>query len=346
MKKIKYWIIALTVAAAVSSGGCTPDNRSFWSGASIRISKSSLRIVDIAKIQVSVTGEGIEEVVRQNLTKTNGQWRGVIKQIPAGSKRRFLAVAYDSTGKALFEGSATNVELLPQKTAGIMITLQQKTPNDPFRNTVPVITSLITTSLQVAPQKSIDLQVNANDNDSDDSISYTWTAQSGSFDKTTTASTTWTAPQTTGSYRLTITVSDNHGAIVVVSLDIRVASQELASADVQASFNTWPRVLSMFAEPGRVNRGESISLSVDATDLDGDSLQYEWKAEGQGCSGRFHNAKSAYPTWASPANLPKDTQCFLKVAVQDGKGGKSYGTLIVQLGDPHQGSGCSSSLYR
>lgn len=325
----------VSMMMAVIFLGCAPIEEQEKSSASISITKSALRASDVSRVQVSVSGEGILTPLQKQLVQENGQWKGILEQIPSGKQRRFVAVAFGPSDEPLFEGVAENVELLPGKTAGVLITLQQKLPPNPFHNTVPVIDALTTTALDVSPEQSVVLNVTAHDEDRDDTLSYFWTAQAGQFDHAQKSSVVWTAPQTEGSYRLTITVGDNHGATIVVSMTIKVRSAELANAQVEAAFNTWPQVQSVFAEPGRVNRGEPISLRVVASDLDGDNLRYQWLAEGTGCeNGSFTDTNSDSPVWMSPASLPSSGKCALSVVVRDGKGGESRGTMVVQLGDP------------
>lgn len=346
MKKAmrNMWWAALALAAAVASTGCTPLGSDWESNASISISKSALRASSIARIQVSVSGPGIATPMQSALSQINSQWLGDIKRIPAGSDRRFVAVAYDENDNALFEGMAEGVELLAGKTAGVMITLQQKMPPNPFHNTVPTIDALTASMLTVAPSNPVSLNVAAHDDDSDNSLSYAWTASGGSFNRTNAPKVEWTAPQTAGPNRLTITVSDNHGATIVVTMTINVKSNDFADSKVEASFNTWPRVQSVFADPGRANRGEPISLRVIAADLDGDSLSYKWKVEGTGCEGgTFTDNQSNSPVWMSPSTLPSSGRCALTVEVNDGKGGTTKGTMVVQLGDSIQVQEASSN---
>lgn len=334
-RQMKMKVGLSSVLMAVLLWGCAPLDHKDTSDAAISITKSALRASDVTRVQVSVSGPGIEKPLQKQLTQENGQWKGTLEQIPSGSQRRFVAVAFGLGDEPLFEGVAENVTLEPGKTAGVLITLQQKLPPNPFHNSVPVIDALTTTALEVSPEQSVVLNVNAHDEDRDDTLSYFWTAQGGNFDQARNPSVVWTAPQTEGSYRLTITVSDNHGATIVVSMMIKVNAQELSSAQIEAAFNTWPQVQSLFAEPGRVNQGEPVSLRVIASDLDGDSLRYQWLAEGNGCEGgKFTDENSESPVWMAPNSLPGSGKCTLNVVVRDGKGGESRGTMVVQVGQP------------
>lgn len=329
----RWWTVvaAMFLSFAV---GCTPAQDDWDSNASISITKSALRASDVAYVKVSVSGEGITTPIQKELTSQNDQWQGLIESIPAGQGRKFVAVAFDSNDEPLFEGTAKDVELLAGKTAAVMITLQQKVPPNPFHNTVPMIDTVTATAMEVSPNEVVSFRVTAHDEDNDDKLTYSWTAQSGSFDQTNTTSAKWTAPQTEGSYRVTITVSDNHGATIVVSMVIKVVTDQTASAEVTATFNTWPQIQSMYAEPGRVNRGEPIALRVVAGDLDGDSLKYEWTVEGKGCdAGTFTDNGSESPIWMAPNVLPTAERCSLKVKVSDNKGGETQGTIVVQLGE-------------
>ncbi len=327
----------LVIMLAVFLVGCTPNHEDWESSASISITKRALRLTEIAYVKVSVSGEGISIPIQQTLTHQNNQWKGLIEHIPAGKGRRFQAIAFDGKDQPLFEGIAENVELLPNMRAGVMITLQQKVPPNPFHNTVPVIDTVTATALQVEPGESVTLVTTAHDDDSEDTLSYTWAANQGTFHSPKSAKTIWTAPTIDGSYSITLTVSDNHGASLVVSITIQVTSAKFANAELTASFNRWPQIQSIFADPGRVNREEPMALRVIASDLDSDNLTYKWSAEGTDCQGgKFSDVESESPIWMAPAKLPSSKTCTLKVQVSDGQGGSTQGTLVIQVGEAVQ----------
>jgi hypothetical protein len=291
---------------------------------------------DIAKVIVEVSGSGIDSELKTELKKDGIKWDGELHNIPAGKDRLFIAKAFNSEQREIFEGRAEQVEILAGKTAAVMIVLQPKDPPRPYHNAVPVIDSLVASSVIVEPNENIHLRVSAYDPDPEDILTYAWTAQDGNFDRKDLANVYWIAPLQNGLYRLTITVSDNKGASLAVSVHIEVRAEERGSANITVNFNTWPNVSSVYAYPGRVDRGGMIALSVFASDLDGDKLTYQWRDSGGECTGNFSDSKRPDPVWTAPLSLPKDQRCTLSVEVYDGKGGIGRGTIIVQVAPPLQ----------
>jgi len=86
---------------------------------------------------------------------------------------------------------------------------------DPSGNNPPAIDSIVksrTTTKVGAYEERVTLTVTAHDPDVGDSISYLWSAPSGSFNFDNKASVEWTAPATAGHVYITVKVTDNHGA--------------------------------------------------------------------------------------------------------------------------------------
>ena len=88
----------------------------------------------------------------------------------------------------------------------------------------------------------------------------------------------WTAPSTDGTYPVTITASDLSGATATLTANIGV-SLRLGSAEVTLDLNTWPEVSNLVPDPTRINVTESTSLTLAASDPDGDDLKYAWSSD-------------------------------------------------------------------
>ena len=223
-----------------------------------------LSAFDISRVSVSITGPGIPDPIAQDLQQTAGEWEGVFGMIPAGANRVFTAEAFDSADNTLYAGETDNATISPDTTALVIILLQQANPPEPESNAVPVINSLIVSSTIVPPLQSISLTVAAHDPDSNDTLTYTWTAPSGTFDNPSSANVTWTAPETIGSVTLNISVTDSHSASNGLNIPITVMdAEDGGEANVIATFNTWPAVTVPTATPGQVEPGETTDLAVD-----------------------------------------------------------------------------------
>jgi len=77
-------------------------------------------------------------------------------------------------------------------------------------NKVPTITSLVADAEWTLPSGSIQMTCTASDPD-DDELSYEWSASGGVISGTGSEA-TWTAPESTGMYDITVVVKDGHGA--------------------------------------------------------------------------------------------------------------------------------------
>jgi hypothetical protein len=75
----------------------------------------------------------------------------LIGSLPVGSHYVFTANARGTDGSVLYTGSASGVAILKDQTITVLITAQQTTAPTPFKNSVPVIDSLLVSSTNVTP---------------------------------------------------------------------------------------------------------------------------------------------------------------------------------------------------
>lgn len=79
-----------------------------------------------------------------------------------------------------------------------------------------------------------------------------------------------------------------------------------------------------------LDEGASTSLTVTATDPDGDPLTYVWTQTPFSPAGSFGSETGGTRTWTAPF-LSRDTTFSLKVTVSDGRGGSAQGTVSVSV---------------
>jgi hypothetical protein len=155
----------------------------------------------------------------------------------------------------------------------------------------------------------------------DDTLAFQWTASAGAFDDPTAATPTWTAPNTTGVYALSVEVRDTDGATASASANVLV--YEPTTTNQPPSANP--------GGPYLVETGNSIPLDgSQSSDLDGDPLAFAWTAE----YGTFDDASSPTPSYQAPS-LP--TVDPLQLTVDDGKGGVDAAYTDVVVYDPNGG---------
>ncbi len=147
----------------------------------------------------------------------------------------------------------------------------------------------------------------------DDHLSYTWSATGGSFSGAGSI-VTWTAPDTPGTYTITVMVADGKGG---------EASGQLS---IDITINQSPVIESLIAEPSVVTRGENAIIECVASDPDGDTLVYEWSAARGDISGQ-----GATVTWTAP-NTCDDY--IIKVTVSDTSGSEASQELKVKVKNP------------
>ncbi|MCC6746794.1 MAG: hypothetical protein IT371_03990 [Deltaproteobacteria bacterium] len=282
------------------------------------------------RVTVTVSGPGISTPVVQDLVKVGGKWQGTIGAIPVGADRSFQADAYDAGGALVYGGRASAVTIAKGTPAAVLVVLQEKNPPAPFGNAVPLIDALVASAAGVAPGETVGLIVQAHDTDAGDSLSYAWTAGTGTFDNAASATPVWTAPPSDQTVTFAVTVSDGRGGSQTASLTVQVAAQfARGAAQVNTEFNNWPTVNALSANPGRVAPGQVTAVTLAASDADGDALAFAW-SDG-GCGGSFSSISVASPSYTAPASAPASGRCSLQVTVTDGRGGSTTGTLVVPV---------------
>nr|WP_224243232.1 kelch repeat-containing protein [Hyalangium gracile] len=325
-KTLAQVLLAITVVLLV---GCA-DSSSETGSARFAVSMRQALTSSIARVSVTSSAADIPSVTL-DLAPSNGVWGGTIGNIPAGSNRSFQARAFDSSGTLLFEGSASGVTLSANQTTLVAITLQQVNPPPPFVNEAPLIDSLVASATSVSAGGVLSLWATAHDPNPGDTLSYAWSATAGSFASPSEAATSWTAPASTGLQTLTLTVTDSRGLSSSISLSVNVTHDGEGEAQLSICFNSSPVVASLGATPTQLSVGQTTSVSVAASDPDGDSLSYSWSAT---CAGSWSNA-SSHSARFTPSLLPAGAcnNCRLTVSVSDGRGGQTTGSVALCVRD-------------
>ncbi|MCC6748385.1 MAG: PKD domain-containing protein [Deltaproteobacteria bacterium] len=294
--------------------------------AAIQVRLGKLSAAEVARVTVTVTGDGIGAPIVYDLDPAQGTWRGLIDELPAGPGRTFAASARGANGDELYRGEATGVTIVDGARAAVTILLQQTAPASVFANRVPEILSLSASRVLVGPGKTVELSATAIDADGDP-LTFAWSVPAGSFSAPGAASTVFTAPATEGDLQLTLAVSDPKGATASASFTVTVTTSGGAGgADVQVTVNTWPVIGGLTSSPTPVAPGSATTLALSVLDADGDPLSFAWT---QGaCTGSFSAVTAQNPSWTAPAG----TSCTLSVTVTDGRGGSATGALAVPIG--------------
>jgi len=173
----------------------------------------------------------------------------------------------------------------------------------------PAITSLEAEPEKVLPSGSCQIVCTASDADGDE-LSYNWSASGGNISGTG-ASVNWIAPNSVGSYNVTVTVTDVHGGKATSQITIIVRT------------NLPPTITSLTADAIWTLPSGSIDVACDASDLDGDELSYEWTASGGDISGA-----GVVVSWIAPEEVGIYD---ITVVVKDGHGREDARSVILSV---------------
>jgi hypothetical protein len=230
-----------------------------------------------------------------------------------------LVYAYAPAGGTLL-GSGPIVRWVPIATTGVhvlaaVVTDGQggtDTAEDSLLvcNTAPVVVSIAVDPDTVRVGQVADVQVAAFDAD-DDELTFAYEVSGGSITGSG-AAVSWEAPHVAGTYSLSVLVSDGH------------TGDAQGTATLVVVTNRDPVVNSVTVTPSSVIAGGSATVTVDASDPDGDGLTYHYTVTGGAIVG-----EGATVTWFAPVIAGAHT---LTVMVYDGGGGSAQGTgtLTVQ----------------
>jgi len=178
-------------------------------------------------------------------------------------------------------------------------------------NQPPEIVSLSCHQEIIAPLDSCLIECVVQDEDGDP-VEYLWSADSGTLNGYE-GTVAWTAPQSEGIYHITCEVSDG------------IPEQEPASKTVTiiVKDNHYPSIDGMGAEYDWVRPGETCTVTVEASDIDGDALSYEWSADCGEVNGDGHEV-----VWTAP---DFEADCVVRAVVRDGYGGERTASVSVRV---------------
>jgi hypothetical protein len=185
-------------------------------------------------------------------------------------------------------------------------------PSAPTGNQPPVIASLTAETPVLIPTTVTKITCNASDPDGD-VLAYTWSATGGTISGTLNNIAVWKAPDFVGEFTVSVTVDDGKGGTVAKSCTLSVQA------------NRRPVVSSVTAEPAKLQRGETSTVTCLASDPDDDTLTYAWSATGGTITGTGNIV-----TWKAPSVVG---EFVVSVSVKDDKGGitESSCRIVVQI---------------
>jgi len=172
----------------------------------------------------------------------------------------------------------------------------------------PVITGLEALE-RVVPNGKCEIMCFASDRDGDP-LNYYWSASGGSISGTG-AAVNWTAPDSAGSYNVTVTVTDGRSGEAVQQRTIEVRA------------NRAPTISSLAADADWTLPSGTLQMTCTASDPDGDELTYEWTASAGDISGTGEAVN-----WTAPQEVGIHN---VTVVVKDGHGSSAASLLHISV---------------
>ena len=340
----KHAIMMAAAFGVVAMAGCNRQAETDKGSAVVSVHQA-LAISDISNMSVTVTGAGIGGTpLVVPLVKNGNQYSAVISSLPVGTDYAFSASARDAATPpvVLYQGAVTGQTIQKNRTANIVINMNQVAAGVGTSNSAPVIDSLSASSLLVTQGDVVSLSATAHDPDLGQTamMTFGWTTTCGVLGTVTTvagtdtvrgtSSLSWTAPAVDGACAINLTVTDRNGVLRnVASLTINVNDTTgKGNAKVTALPNSYPVIAGLNAIPVPLRVGVATTLTVAATDPDGDALNYLWTTP---CAGTFSAANAASTTFTLTDVAA--TSCDMTVVVNDGlfPNGAAKGSIANHL---------------
>jgi hypothetical protein len=192
-------------------------------------------------------------------------------------------------------GDKVDEKVLAKKNEAVPITVPV------IANSSPAISSVMASPISISTGAISVVTCAASDIDGD-TLTYIWSAASGTVSGAG-ATINWTAPSSSGTYIINVTVSDGHGESVQSSTNV-----------VVTKLNNPPQISSISPWYQSTFLTSAVStITVNASDADNDALTYVWAAASGTISG-----SGATVHWTPPASPGTYT---IGVTVSDGQGG-------------------------
>jgi hypothetical protein len=194
----------------------------------------------------------------------------------------------------------------------------------PRANTAPTISSVTADADWTAPSGSLRVTCDASDRDGDD-LTYDWAATGGDISGTG-AAVDWIAPQTVGTYNLTVVVRDGRGGGDMREVLLSVSPGTPPTIEDLIANAEELKYLKESSIPGcdyDVWKTKEYYIECIVTDASGE-LVYDWSCDGGEISG-----EGSTITWIAPNQSSVDVT--VTVIVSDAAGNKVGKNLVLHV---------------
>jgi hypothetical protein len=368
----------LGTVAAAGMMGCGQGQTKGKGAASVSV--NALSINDVKSMTVSVSSSTVLPTpLVVPLVLKGTQFTALVSNLPVGSDYVFTATATDGATPPtnLYAGAATAQSILKNQTANIVIDMNQVAAPVSVTESAPVIDSISATSTAVSLGDTVTINASAHDPEAGQTalMTFSWastcgastlgtaTTKAGSDDGKNppvtftdgTSQIVFTAPATNppgNVCTINLTVADAMGVLSnVASITITVnASLATGSANIVANVDTYPVISGLTATPVPLNKGVATTLTVLATDADGDKLNYAWTSSN--CASGTFGTPAAASTTFTLDSASTATSCNFQVVVNDGnypdgtaKGGVITNNLTLPVFSPTNNQAVGAPVF-
>ena len=179
-------------------------------------------------------------------------------------------------------------------------------------NKQPIITQIDISDTQPFVNAEVTVTVDAEDPDGNVPLKYTWQADGGYYTFESDGEARWLSPSS-GDFVLTVIVEDQLGGSV--SKDIPMVVQQNHSPVIQG----WD------LDPGNsVLVNDLVSITINASDLDDDPLEYNWTAD----SGTFNLVDENIAVWRAPGEA---VSAKITCIVEDNRAGSDTAEITINV---------------
>ena len=179
-------------------------------------------------------------------------------------------------------------------------------------NKHPIINELTVSDYEPFVGQVVTITVDATDPDGNLPLEYTWQATGGYFSMEGDGIARWLSPSN-GDFTITIIVTDQVGGSV--SREIPIVVQQ----------NHDPVIEGWDLDPGNsVLVNQLVTITLTASDVDGDALEYNWSAD----NGTFNSVNRNVAVWRAPGEA---MSAKITCVVEDNKGGSDTAEIIINV---------------
>ncbi len=335
-------VLCIAAAGTAWLSGCNRFADRDDGGTATVVVRSDLSIADVASVKLTVQSpSALPTPVGVPLALKGGQYSAQVSNLPIASDYVFVADAKKSDGTSIFHGADANVAISKGDTAQVTIYLSQVNPLG-FADSAPIIDAVFFDANQVAQGGTVHLSAIAHDADAGQTatLTFVWTstcgativaaAPSGGSDSSPRSDTaTFTDPNADVDCQVNLTVTDVLGEPNQATFTIRVGLGGSGSggANVVAIVDGAPAIVGLTANPSQITVGATGggTLTVAATDPEGDPLNYQWASTTAGCS--VFLATPTAPSTSFLVSAVSASFCTFTITVNDGTW---PGTAIVK----------------